>query len=157
VVDLSDLEGVVCKVVVDDVGEVIEASVEPQDFSVVVEELLLRGYTAAAERLLHEFLQIGGVSGLGLLHNRLSVAIDGDRDGCSLGFALGFEEVAGVVIAIRDAEGLPEDHEVGSNLEVRGEQGSPAGLKDLLTLEELALGHAGVDFLWLADHDRVVL
>ncbi len=40
-VHLSDLTGVISQVVVNDVGEVIEASVESEDLAIVIQELFL--------------------------------------------------------------------------------------------------------------------
>ena len=59
VVNLSDFDGVVSQEVVNDEREVIESSVEPQDSSVVVEELLLRLYSTTTKRFLHVLSQRG--------------------------------------------------------------------------------------------------
>lgn len=53
-VNFADFDGVVSKVVVDDVGQVVIAGEETQNLLVVVEELFLAFDSATAERLLEE-------------------------------------------------------------------------------------------------------
>ena len=59
VMDLSHFSGVVSEEVVDDVGQVVKATEEPQNASIVVEELLLAFNTAASERFFHVLFQTG--------------------------------------------------------------------------------------------------
>jgi hypothetical protein len=59
VVNLSDLNGVISQEVVDNEGEIIEATVEAEDTSIVIKELLLCLHTATTERPLHILLQRG--------------------------------------------------------------------------------------------------
>lgn len=57
VVYLSDLESIICEVVVNDEGESVPAGIESEDLAVAVEELLLRRDATATEGLFHELLQ----------------------------------------------------------------------------------------------------
>ena len=57
-VDLTDLEGIISKVVVDDVLEVIALAEEAEHLTVVVKELLLGLDLASAEGLLEELLHL---------------------------------------------------------------------------------------------------
>jgi hypothetical protein len=70
VVNLTDLNGIVSQVVVDNVGEVVVLAEEAEDLSVVVKELLLGGDLTATESLLKELLKVtvslGGGLDLGL-------------------------------------------------------------------------------------------
>ena len=59
VMHLSDLNGVIGQEVVDDERQLVEARVETQHSSVVIQELLLALHSATAERLLHVLLQTG--------------------------------------------------------------------------------------------------
>ena len=56
VMHLSNLNGVISQEVVDDEGKVVKASVEAEDSSVIVKELLFVIDTATTERLLHVLL-----------------------------------------------------------------------------------------------------
>lgn len=77
VVNLSNLNGVVSQEVVDDEGEIIEATVEAEDTSIVIKELLLRLHTPTTERSLHVLLQ-RGVTDNGPGDLALREAINGD-------------------------------------------------------------------------------
>lgn len=70
VMDLSDLDSVVSKVVVDDEGQVFTSGVETENLTIVVQELLLGGNLATAEGLLEELhhlaITVGGNGSLGL-------------------------------------------------------------------------------------------
>jgi hypothetical protein len=59
VMHLTNLNGIVSQEVVDDVWEVIEATVETQNTTIVVEELFLALHAATAQRLFHIFFQTG--------------------------------------------------------------------------------------------------
>ena len=82
-VNLSDLNGVVSQEVVDDEGQIVEATVEAEDTSIVIKELLLALHSATTEGLLHILLQ-AGVSELLLGDLFLSEAVVRD----CLGFTL---------------------------------------------------------------------
>jgi hypothetical protein len=88
VVNLSDLNGVVSQEVVDDEGKIIEATVEAEDTSIVIKELLLSLNTATTERSLHVLLQ-RGVTDNGSGDLALREAINGDGLRFSLRKALG--------------------------------------------------------------------
>lgn len=80
VVNLSDLNGVVSQEVVYDEGEIIEVTVEAENMSILIEELLLRLHTATTERPLHVLLQrrVFLVNEYGPGDLALRVAINGD-------------------------------------------------------------------------------
>ena len=61
VVALTDLEGVIGEIVVDDVGEIVLGGEETEDATIVVQELLLGLDFAATEALLHEVSHLGVV------------------------------------------------------------------------------------------------
>ena len=75
VVNLTDLDSVVGKVVVDNVWEVVATGEEAEDFPVVVEELLLGGNFATTEGLLEELLHLW-VSLRGNLDQRRGEVVD---------------------------------------------------------------------------------
>jgi hypothetical protein len=80
VVNLSDLNGVVSQEVVDDEGKIIEATVEAEDTSIVIKELLLSFNTATTERSFHVLLQRGVTdNGSGDLALREAINWDGLR------------------------------------------------------------------------------
>jgi hypothetical protein len=88
VVHLANLDGVVGEEVVHDEGEVFGVAEEAEHLAVVVEELLLGGYAATAERPFHEFLEVA-VDGAGHLDLALGEGVR--RVGLALG--LGLSEV----------------------------------------------------------------
>jgi hypothetical protein len=92
VVNLSDLNGVVSQEVVDDEGEIIEATVEAEDTSIVIKELLLRLHTSTTERPLHILLQ-RGVTDDGPGDLALRIAINGDGLRFSLREALSLYKI----------------------------------------------------------------
>ena len=92
VVNLSDLNGVVSQEVVDDEGEIIEATVEAEDMSIVIKELLLRLHTPTTERPLHILLQ-RGVTDDGPGDLALRIAINGDGLRFSLREALSLYKI----------------------------------------------------------------
>jgi len=68
------------------------------------------------------------------------------------------EERASVLIAIGNADSAAVNANVKANTEVLRHEGSHAiATEDHLALEEGSLGHAGVLFLGLNDHDGLVL
>ena len=92
VVDLSDLNGVVSQEVVDDEGEIVEATVEAEDTSIIIKELLLRLHTSTTERPLHILLQ-RGVTDDGPGDLALREAINGDGLRFSLSKALSLYKI----------------------------------------------------------------
>jgi hypothetical protein len=76
VVDLTNFNGVVGEVVLEDKGEILRLTEESEDFAVVIEELLLAGNLATTEGLLHVLLHLV-ITWAGNLDLRLSKSIGG--------------------------------------------------------------------------------
>lgn len=100
-VDFSDFASIISQVVVNDVRNFIIASIESEDFAIVVEELLLRGDSSTSEGLLHEFLHFA-ISEHRFLNLSLSVAVKGDSFSLGLWLPLKFEEFTSVLVAVTD-------------------------------------------------------
>ena len=66
-------------------------------------------------------------------------------------------ELAGVVIAVVDADLAAKDARVAANGEVVWHERAAIGLENDLALEECTLRSSRVDLLWLSDHDGLVL
>ena len=65
--------------------------------------------------------------------------------------------MAGVLVAVGDADGATEDSDVEADAEVLGHEGGhTVGLEDHLALEESTLGNARVHNLGLSDHNALV-
>jgi len=101
-VDFSDFASIICQVVVNDVRHFIIASIESEDFAIIVEELLLRGDSSTSEGLLHEFLHFT-ISEHRFLNKSLSVAVKGDSFSLGLWLLLKFEEFTSVLVAVTNA------------------------------------------------------
>jgi len=122
VVNLSDLNGVVSQEVVDDEGEIIEATVEAEDTSIVIKELLLRLHAPTTERSLHVLLQ-RGVTDNGPGDLALREAINGDGLRFSLREALRLKELSCVLIAVVDADAASKDAYIEAYSEITWEHG----------------------------------
>ena len=91
---LTDLDGVIGQVVVDNVGDVLGFGEEAEDLAIVVEELLLASHLATTETLLHEVTHFRvTVGNAGLLGSGEVVVlqIDRGRQGSSLLLYKAFE------------------------------------------------------------------
>jgi len=157
VMGFTDLNSVVSQIVVDDKRSVLVGAVESEDLSVVVQELLLRGYLTASKLLLevleHESITLGcnwdllfveGVSGAFLSNSARLTTFH--------------EEFSSVVIAVVDAEDAAVDSDVKSNSEVVGHEGllGAVTLEDHVAVKERSLGNTRVHLLGLGDHDGLV-
>ena len=66
-------------------------------------------------------------------------------------------ELAGVLIAVSDADGAAVDSNIESNAEVLRHEGAhTVGFEDHLTLEEGSLGNARVYYLGFSDHNALI-
>lgn len=157
VVNLTDLDSVVGKVVVDNVWEVIASGEEAEDFPVVVEELLLGGNFATTEGLLEELLHLW-VSLRGNLDQRRGEVVDwallsGGKNG-----TLASEELSRIVVTVINAHDSAKNGDVSANAEVSGQEWLLGAvlLDDHLALEEGTLWLSCVRDFRLSDHDRLV-
>jgi len=98
-VDFSYLDGVICQEVVPDVLLAFRSDKEPQDFTVIVQKLLLRGNFTSSELLLKELDHL-----LVLLDRdwllALSKCVSWDRKGWRLWASNVIKEFTSVLIAI---------------------------------------------------------
>jgi hypothetical protein len=76
VMDLTNFNGVVSEVVLENKGEILRLTEESEDFAVVIEELLLAGNLATTKSLLHVLLHLV-VTWAGNLDLRLGESIAG--------------------------------------------------------------------------------
>lgn len=153
VMNLADLDCVVCQVVVDNEWEVLAVREETENAAIVVEELLLGGNLAATKGFLEE-----------LLHLWVSLWWDLDQGSCEVVDwtllcwsevnALATEELSSVVICVVDAHNPAEDGDVEADTEVLGQEGGlrAVWLHNHLALEEGTLRGSRVDHLWLGYH-----
>jgi len=157
VVHLTDLDSVIGQVVVDDVWEVVGAGEEPENTSIVIEELLLGGNFAATEGLLEELLHLWVSLGWNL-DQGLGEVIDWALLSCGKLDALAREELSSIVVTVVNAHDSAEDRDVSADAEVLGEEWFLGAvlLDDHLALEEGTLWLSSVRDLRLGDHDRLV-
>ena len=154
-VHLSNLYGVIGEIVVDDERQVVPSCVEAEDFTIVVQELLLRGHTAATERFLHELLQVGGFLNLRLLVLSLGKVVPWKPFSRGLRLFLYFKELASVLITVVYSDLLSKDEDLLTDAEIERHHCEATAVRPqkLASLEEVALGHSTIDFLGLNDHN----
>lgn len=155
---LTDLNGVVSKVVVDDKRSVLVGAVESEHLSVVIKELFLRGNFTTSELLLkvlkHEGISLWGNWDLLVVEGVLRALLSGVASLTAF-----LEECSSVIITVVNAENSSVNTDVKSNGEIVGHEGllGAVTLEDHVAFEEGSLGDTGVHLLGLSDHDRFVL
>jgi len=159
VVDLTDLDGVVSQVVVDNEWQVLTAAEEAENFAVIVEELLpaWNFTTAGSQGLLHVLLHVV-VTWAGNLNKGLVKRVHWDLLALWLRASQVLKELSSVLVSISDTDATAMDANVEADTEVlRHEWAHTVTLEDHLALKEGTLWHTGVLDLWFNDHDGLVL
>jgi len=157
VVSLTDLNGIVSQVIVDDERTVVGVAVETEHLSVVVQELLLGSNLATSKLLLeileHEGITLGWDGDLGLVEG-----VSRESLGFGTGLSAFHHELSSVIISIVDSEDASVDSHIAANGEVVRHEGllRAITLQDHVSIEEGALGDSRVHLLGLSDHDRLV-
>lgn len=157
VVNLSNFNGVVSKVVVHNERQVFALCVEAEDLTIVVQELLLGSNLTTTEGLLKELhhfaIAVGGNLLLGLNE---SISWEGLRRGLG-GTEVG-EESSSVFVAVVNSNLASVNANIATDAEVLRHEGGlrTVLLEDHLTVEESTLESSTVGLTGLSDHDGFV-
>jgi len=157
VMGLTNLNGIISKVVVDDERSVVLSAIETEHLSIVIQELLLRSDLASSEFLL-EILEHEGITLRRDRDLRLVKAITGAFLSSSARLSTFLKESSRVIIAIINAENAAVNGNISADREVGGHEGllRSVTLEDHVALKESSLRNTRVGLLGLSNHDRLI-
>jgi len=158
-VDLSNLNCVIRKVIVNDERKIIPSCVETKNFAIIVQELLFRWHTTASKRLFHELFKVIGLLYLRLFLHGLGKIIHGEILSRRLRLLLQFKELTSVLITVIQFDLFAENHNFLSNAEIKRHHSKSTAVlpEELTSLQEIPLWHTTVSFFGLNNHHCVVL
>lgn len=153
-VDLSNLDSIVSQEVVEDEWQLSGLDKESQYFSVVIEELFLRGHSSSSKLLLQELEELlillwwDGFAGVheGVLWAALCLRLN-LVDVC--------EKLSGVLVGVIDPDGPAADANIKAHSEIGWLERHLRSilLDDHLPFKESSLWGTTVYLLWLGDHN----